>query len=71
MNAQSLATENEKCTLSMRVIPRAKRNQVIGFMPDGRLKIKIKSPPVDGKANESLRKYLAEILGQIRGQLKY
>ena len=35
----------------------------ITINPDGSLRIKIKAPPVDGKANEYLVGYLSEIFG--------
>lgn len=67
MNKPNGEEKLEECVLSLRVIPRAKKNEVIGFMQDGRLKIKIKSPPVDGRANEALTNYLAKILGIKKG----
>ena len=42
----------------------AGRNEVIGWR-DGRLKIKVKAPAVEGKANEELLRFLAERL-QVR-----
>ena len=70
MKLKSGDNNHEQCLLSLRVIPRAKHNQVIGFMPDGRLKIKIKSPPVDGKANNELIIYLAKLLGIKKGAIE-
>ena len=29
--------------------------------PDGNYRLKIKAPPVDGKANEEIRRFLAEL----------
>lgn len=58
-----------ECVLLLRVIPRAKRSEVVGMMEDGRLKIKIKSPPVDGKANQALIDLLAKVLGIKRGAI--
>ena len=46
--------------LNIFVSPRSSKNQIVG-MYDGRLKIMIKSPPVDGKANELLIKYVADV----------
>ena len=69
MKNQSGDNNLEECLLSLRVIPRAKSNEVVGFMQDGRLKIKIKSPPVDGKANEALIIYLAKLLGLKKGAI--
>jgi uncharacterized protein (TIGR00251 family) len=48
-------------SLTVQITPNARRNEVIGWMGD-RLKIKIKAPAVEGKANEELRRFLAEWL---------
>lgn len=45
--------------LIVRVIPNSSRNEIIGWMGDA-LKIKIAAPPVDGKANKELLKFLAK-----------
>jgi uncharacterized protein (TIGR00251 family) len=44
------------------LIPGSRQNQIVGYMDDGSLKIKIKAKPVEGKANNELIKYLSEIL---------
>ena len=44
------------------VIPGSKLNQLVGFMDDGSLKIKLKAKPIDGKANRELIKFLADVL---------
>jgi uncharacterized protein (TIGR00251 family) len=49
--------------LNVRVTPRARCNEVAGVRSDGTLKIRISAPPVDGKANAALIKFLAKILG--------
>ena len=43
--------------LSIRVIPRAKQNKVVE--EDGRVKVYLTAPPVEGRANEALIKILA------------
>lgn len=43
----------------VKVIPRAKRSEVIGAMSDGTLKVKVAAVPEDGKANEELIRTLA------------
>jgi uncharacterized protein (TIGR00251 family) len=48
-------------TLRIRVQPRARRNEIIGEHA-GALKLKIAAPPVDGKANEECRHFLARLL---------
>ena len=46
----------------MRVIPRAKKNAIDGIMADGTIKIRLAAPPVDGKANQALVRFLGEVL---------
>nr|WP_276601137.1 MULTISPECIES: DUF167 domain-containing protein [unclassified Nannocystis] len=49
------------CELDVVVAPRAARSQVVG-LHDGRLKVQLAAPPVDGAANEALRELLADRL---------
>jgi uncharacterized protein (TIGR00251 family) len=49
------------CTLSIKAIPGAPKNQVCGWLGDA-LKIKIQAPPVEGRANEALVEFLAKAL---------
>jgi len=49
-------------TLSCRVQPRASRNAIAGVMGDS-LKIALTAPPVDGKANAELCRFLADKAG--------
>ncbi|QDA31469.1 YggU family protein [Thermococcus indicus] len=45
------------------VQPKAKRNEIEGIDEwRGRLKVKIKAPPVEGKANKELVKFLSKLL---------
>lgn len=48
--------------LAIRVTPRASKNQVSEILANGTIKIRLTAPPVDGKANQALIKFLAEIL---------
>jgi hypothetical protein len=47
--------------LELVVAPRASRTRVVGEH-DGRLKISLAAPPVDGEANDALVRFLAEAL---------
>ncbi len=46
--------------LQIRVLPRSSKNEVIGTMPDGTLKVKLTAPPVDGAANQALIELLSD-----------
>ena len=50
------------CCIRVHVSPGARKNQVVGMTTDGVIKIKISSPPVEGKANIGLVKYLSDVL---------
>ena len=47
--------------LPVQISANAGQNQIVGWQGD-RLKIKVKAPAVDGRANEELRRFLAERL---------
>ncbi len=48
--------------LPIKAVPNASRSEVVGWLGDS-LKVKLKAPPVDGKANAELCRFLAEVLG--------
>ncbi|MBN1674825.1 MAG: YggU family protein [Kiritimatiellae bacterium] len=48
--------------VSCRVVPRAARNEIQGLLGEA-LKVRLQAPPVEGKANEALVKFLAKTLG--------
>ena len=50
------------CRLEVKVIPGASRDEVAGTMGTA-VKIKLRAPPVEGRANEALVEFLAEHLG--------
>ena len=52
----------EGVSISLHVLPNAPKSEIIG-PHNNCLKIKIKSPPIDGKANECIEKFFAELLG--------
>ena len=49
-------------TLTLHVQPGAKRTAVVGLHGDA-LKLKLAAPPVEGKANEALLRYIAGRFG--------
>jgi uncharacterized protein len=61
-------TGGDGVTIHVHAQPGAKRTEVAGFYGDC-LKLRLASPPVDGKANECLIGFLAERLGVKRSQV--
>lgn len=56
------------CTLAVRAHPGARKNDVAGLHA-GAVKISIAAPPADGRANEALIAYLAELLKVPRARI--
>lgn len=54
--------------LDVRVQPKASRDELAGVL-DNRLKIRLTAPPVDGKANHALVKFVARLCGVSRKQV--
>jgi uncharacterized protein (TIGR00251 family) len=54
--------------LEVLVQPRASRTRVVG-VHDGRLKVQLAAPPVDGEANAALVEFLAEALSARRSDV--
>jgi uncharacterized protein (TIGR00251 family) len=52
----------------IRVVPRASRSGIAGIQNDA-LKLRITSPPAEGRANEECIRLLAETLGVKKGQV--
>ncbi|MFN0080790.1 MAG: DUF167 domain-containing protein [Prosthecobacter sp.] len=63
----------DRAQLAVRVTPNAKKSAFAGWTADekGRpvLLVKLQSPPVDGKANAELLRFLAEALDCAKGQI--
>ena len=61
-------TENG-VVFNIRVIPRASRCELVGVQGDA-LKIRITAPPVEGAANKECIRFLSDMLGVKRSQIK-
>ena len=62
MSAPWLRAHGEELRLAVLVQPKSSRNEIAGEV-EGRLKIRLTAPPVEGKANKALVKFLAKKLG--------
>ena len=56
--------------LAVRVTPRASKNQIVGAMSDGTIKIRITAAPNEGQANEELVKFLSDVLGIAKSRIE-
>jgi uncharacterized protein (TIGR00251 family) len=55
--------------LAQQVTPNAKKSQVIGPLEDV-LKVRLQAQPIEGKANEALVRFLAELLALPRSRIR-
>ena len=62
MDWPCLSARGERTRLELSVVPNAKRTAVDG-LHDGALRVRLAAPPVDGKANDTLLRWLAGELG--------
>jgi len=64
MGSRSFHLHNGKtgAALVVRVTPRASKNEIVDILSDGTVKVHLTAPPVEGKANEALLKFLAKVL---------
>jgi uncharacterized protein len=54
--------------LPVRAVPRASKNEIQGVHGDA-LKVRLQAPPVEGKANQALLRFLSDALDIPRTQL--
>ena len=69
MNTLHLRSRTTGCVLTVRVQPGARENSITG-VHDGALKVSLKVPPTDGRANEALLKLLADAVAVPRANLQ-
>jgi uncharacterized protein (TIGR00251 family) len=62
MSAPYLQPSREGVILRVHAQPNAKRSQVAGLHGD-ELKIRLQAPPVEGKANAALVRFLSDLIG--------
>ena len=60
--AQSVHVSEPTCRLSFKVVPGTSGDEVAGQHGDA-IRVKLRAPPVDGRANAALLAFLAERLG--------
>jgi uncharacterized protein (TIGR00251 family) len=56
--------------IAVRVTPRASKNQIVGALNDGTIKIRITAAPTEGQANDELVKFLSDILGVAKSRIE-
>ena len=55
--------------LKIRLIPRASKNEVVGFSKEI-LKVRVCAPPIEGRASRDLAKLLSRVVGVSAGDIQ-
>ncbi|MBN1881465.1 MAG: YggU family protein [Deltaproteobacteria bacterium] len=58
----TISEKDGSAVFSVRVKPGGKKDEVIG-VHDGALKLSVTAPPVEGKANRAVSKFISRLLG--------
>jgi len=59
----------QRVVLDISVSPNAKKTELVGWH-DGALRVRLSAPPVDGAANDALRKWLSAEIGVPQNQIE-
>ncbi|MFC1892128.1 DUF167 domain-containing protein [Thermodesulfobacteriota bacterium] len=62
-------SENPDSEISIKLLPRSSKNQII-IKANDVYRIKVTSPPIDGKANKALINILSKQLGIAKGNIE-
>ena len=60
---QAALQRDKRLSLTLKVIPKSARNEIVGFLEDGTMKLKIHAVPEKGKANAEICEFLATVFG--------
>jgi uncharacterized protein (TIGR00251 family) len=64
-----VSTAREGTLLNIHVSPGAKSTSVEGLYGEGAIKLKVAAPPVGGKANAEVERFLSKLLGVPRSDI--
>lgn len=56
--------------IAVRMTTRASKNQIVGALSDGTVKIHITAAPTEGQANEELVKFLSDVLDVAKSRIE-
>ena len=56
--------------IAVRVTPRGSKNQIVGAMSDGTIKVRITAAANEGQANQELVEFLSDVLGVAKSRIE-
>jgi uncharacterized protein (TIGR00251 family) len=66
----SITPTDDGILINLRVSPGAKHTSIEGPYGEKSIKLRVAAPPIDGKANAEVERFLAEILGTSPSDIK-
>lgn len=68
-----MAADSDRAKLTVRVTPNARRSEIVGWVLDEKqrpvLQVKLQAPPVEGKANAELIRFIGKELGCAKSEV--
>lgn len=64
-----LKERDDQVSIEIIVVPNARKTEMVGEH-DGRLKLKIHAPPVDGKANEEIIRFFSDVFSLPKSRIR-
>ena len=59
-----------RLTIKLKAIPKASKDEIVGLLGDGSLKVRITAAPEKGRANDAICAFLAHELGVARRNVR-
>ena len=56
--------------IAVRVTTRASKNQIVGALNDGTIKVRVTAAPTEGQANDELVKFLSDVLDIAKSRIE-
>ena len=70
MNTSWYRISGDALIFTVRVQPGAKQDAVMGVVAGGVLRVRLKAPAIEGRANDALCTFLAELLGTAKSRVE-
>lgn len=67
-NGAGVVEASSRNRLVVRVVPNARKSEIAG-LTDGVLRVRLQAPAVEGRANDELIRFLAELFGMRRSRI--
>lgn len=70
MTSDPIVAKDDGALVRLRVSPNARRSELHGACGDSALKLRVAAPPVDGRANAEVERFLADLTGASASEVR-